>query len=150
MDAEVWRGCATMAEPSSSVRSLRRRVEELEAEMQETRRLNRRLAELMDVVEELLVPISQRDEEKVRQFLSSNTTALGGTSARETGPGARPLSSRCRETSRRERGNRSVASRVFLHVGLPKTGTTFLQTTMWANRRQLRKQRPALPGHAAP
>ena len=75
----------TMAEPSSKVRPLRRRVEELEAEMQETRRLNRRLAELMDVVEELLVPISQRDEERVRQFLSSNTNALGGTSARTTG-----------------------------------------------------------------
>jgi len=81
----------TMGEPGSSVRSLRQRVKELEAEMQETRRLNRRLAELMDVVEELLVPISQRDEERVRQFLSSNTTALGGTPARETGPGA-PIS----------------------------------------------------------
>lgn len=52
------------------------RIEELEAEMQETRRLNRRLAELMDVVEELLVPISQRDEQKVQQYLSSHTTTL--------------------------------------------------------------------------
>ncbi len=77
----------TMAEPNSPDRSLRRRVKELEAEMQETRQLNRRLAELMDVVEELLVPISQRDEERVRQFLSSNTDALGRISARETGTG---------------------------------------------------------------
>ena len=53
--------------------------------MQEARRLNRRLAELMDVVEELLVPISQRDDERVQQYLSSNTTVLGGGAARATG-----------------------------------------------------------------
>lgn len=56
--------------------SLRARVAELEAEMQETRKLNRRLAELMDVVEELLVPLSQRDEEKVRAYLASHSTTL--------------------------------------------------------------------------
>jgi hypothetical protein len=39
-----------------------------------------------------------------------------------------------------------VASRVFLHIGLPKTGTTFLQTTMWANRTQLRGQGVLYPG----
>ncbi len=55
---------------------LRLRVRELEAEMQEMRLLNRRLAELMDVVEELLVPLSQRDEEKVRQYLASHSTVL--------------------------------------------------------------------------
>jgi hypothetical protein len=36
----------------------------------------------MDVVEELLVPISQRDDARVQQYLASNTTVLG-----ETGPG---------------------------------------------------------------
>jgi hypothetical protein len=56
--------------------SLRRRVEELEAEMQEARRLNRRLAELMDIVEELLVPMSQRDEAKVQQYLDSHSNLL--------------------------------------------------------------------------
>lgn len=30
-----------------------------------------------------------------------------------------------------------MADRVVLHVGLPKTGTTFLQQTLWANRAQL-------------
>jgi hypothetical protein len=64
------------ARSSASEPSLKERIEELEAEMQETRRLNRRLAELMDVVEELLVPLSQRDEEKVQQYLSSHTTTL--------------------------------------------------------------------------
>ena len=64
------------ARSGTSAPSLKERVEELEAEMQETRRLNRRLAELMDAVEELLVPLSQRDEEKVQQYLSSHTTTL--------------------------------------------------------------------------
>jgi hypothetical protein len=71
--------------PTPSVGNLRRRVAELEEEMQEARRLNRRLAELMDVVEELLVPISQQDHERVEQYLSSNTTVLRGGSARESG-----------------------------------------------------------------
>ncbi|QLQ11314.1 MAG: hypothetical protein HZY75_14195 [Nocardioidaceae bacterium] len=45
---------------------------ELEAEMQEMRRLNRRLAELTDIVEELLVPLSERDEAKVRAYIDSH------------------------------------------------------------------------------
>lgn len=61
---------------SASSLSLLSRIEDLEAEMQETRRLNRRLAELMDVVEELLVPISQRDDEKIQAYLASHTTTL--------------------------------------------------------------------------
>lgn len=39
-----------------------------------------------------------------------------------------------------------MARRVYFHVGLPKTGTTFLQTTMWHNRRQLREQGFLYPG----
>ena len=60
--------------------SLRKRVMELEAEVQELRHLNRRLAELLDVVEELLVPLAQRDEEKVRSFLDSHSVSLSGRS----------------------------------------------------------------------
>jgi len=56
--------------------SLAARVEALEEDMQETRRLNRRLAELMDVVEELLVPLSQQDHERVEAYLASNTMRL--------------------------------------------------------------------------
>jgi hypothetical protein len=52
---------------------LRERVTELEAEVQENRRLNRRVAELLDLVEELLVPVALRDEEKVRAYLDSQT-----------------------------------------------------------------------------
>ena len=55
---------------------LRRRVAELESEMQESRRLNRRLAELTDIVQELLVPVAQRDEEKVREYLARYSASL--------------------------------------------------------------------------
>ncbi len=40
-----------------------------------------------------------------------------------------------------------MAKRVFLHIGLPKTGTTFLQTTMWHNRPQLAEQGFLYPGN---
>lgn len=39
-----------------------------------------------------------------------------------------------------------MARTVHFHIGLPKTGTTFLQTTMWENRRALRQQRFLYPG----
>ena len=39
--------------------------------MHENRRLNRRVAELTDVVAELLVPLADRDEEKARTLLAS-------------------------------------------------------------------------------
>jgi hypothetical protein len=39
-----------------------------------------------------------------------------------------------------------VAERVFLHLGLPKTATTYLQTILWASRPQLREDGLLLPG----
>ena len=39
--------------------------------------------------------------------------------------------------------------RVFLHIGEPKTGTTFLQQVMWGNRGELAAQGLVLPGHHA-
>lgn len=39
-----------------------------------------------------------------------------------------------------------MAARVFLHLGLPKTGTTYLQTVMWADRERMRDQGVLLPG----
>lgn len=56
--------------------ALRQRLAELEKEMQESRRLNRRLAELTDVVQELLVPLALRDEEKVQAYLDRYSSAL--------------------------------------------------------------------------
>jgi hypothetical protein len=37
--------------------------------------------------------------------------------------------------------------KVFLHIGEPKTGTTFLQQVMWRNRSELAAQGVVLPGH---
>jgi hypothetical protein len=48
---------------------LERRVRELDEEVQECRRLNLRLAELTDIVQELLVPVAQRDHEKVTELV---------------------------------------------------------------------------------
>lgn len=45
----------------------KRRIAALEAEVQETRRLNRRVAEITDVIEELLVPDAERDDEQLRR-----------------------------------------------------------------------------------
>lgn len=39
-----------------------------------------------------------------------------------------------------------MARKVFLHVGLPKTGTTYLQTILWNNAAELRRQGVLLPG----
>jgi hypothetical protein len=45
------------------------RLTELEAEIQECRQVNRRLAELCDVMMELLLPVADRDQEAVDAIL---------------------------------------------------------------------------------
>ena len=40
-----------------------------------------------------------------------------------------------------------MAQRVFLHVGTPKTGTTFLQRVLWAHKPRLRRAGLLLPGN---
>jgi len=45
------------------------RIERLEAEVQECRQINLRLAEICDVVMELLLPMADRDEDAVAQIL---------------------------------------------------------------------------------
>jgi hypothetical protein len=42
-----------------------------------------------------------------------------------------------------------VARKVVLHVGLPKTGTTYLQTVLWDNREALARQGVLLPGSSS-
>src|SRR6202142_3436662 len=37
--------------------------------------------------------------------------------------------------------------RVLVHIGEPKTGTTFLQQVMWSNRAELAARGVGLPGH---
>ncbi|MGH3587993.1 MAG: hypothetical protein ACRDQ0_16920, partial [Pseudonocardia sp.] len=39
-----------------------------------------------------------------------------------------------------------MADRVFIHVGAPKSGTTYLQSVLWANQKDLAKERILLPG----
>ncbi len=58
------------------VEELEAAIAELEEEVQEARRLNRRLAELTDVVQELLLPAAQRDDERLRERLDSYTSSL--------------------------------------------------------------------------
>lgn len=53
----------------STAIDLRRRMKELEDEVQECRALSLRLAELTDIVTELLLPVAQRDQEKLEQLL---------------------------------------------------------------------------------
>ena len=57
------------------VADLERRVADLEADLAQMRRHNLRLAEIVDVVQELLVPLAQRDEtaaaEAIERFRKS-------------------------------------------------------------------------------
>lgn len=47
----------------------RQRITSLEEEIQESRRLNRRVAEITDVVQEVLLPAADRDDERLRRVL---------------------------------------------------------------------------------
>ena len=52
------------------------RLAALEEELQESRQLNRRITELVDVVAELLVPIADRDEERVQEVLAQYRASI--------------------------------------------------------------------------
>jgi hypothetical protein len=54
----------------AAVRDLEQRVADLEADLTEMRRHNLRLAEIVDVVQELLVPMASRDEDRVQEAIS--------------------------------------------------------------------------------
>jgi hypothetical protein len=58
------------------LRKLQMRIERLEDEMQEARQLNRRIAEIADVVQELLIPAAERDDERVKQLLEDYRKGL--------------------------------------------------------------------------
>ncbi|MCX6396514.1 MAG: hypothetical protein NTV23_08515 [Propionibacteriales bacterium] len=55
---------------------LTQRIGELEAEIQENRHLNLRLAELIDVVSELLVPVASQDQAKIAAAVEKFQKAL--------------------------------------------------------------------------
>lgn len=58
------------------MRRLEQRVADLEADLSEMRRHHLRLAELADVVTELLVPLSSRDEGAVQDALERYRKSL--------------------------------------------------------------------------
>ena len=51
--------------PGGRVHELAQRVERLEADLAEVRRHNLRLAELADLVQELLLPMADQDRERI-------------------------------------------------------------------------------------
>ena len=53
------------------------RVAALEAAVEENRRLNQRLADVVDVVTEVLVPAADRDDERMRKALADLNKTLG-------------------------------------------------------------------------
>lgn len=61
---------------AESLEALRTRVAVLEDEVQECRQLNLRLAELTDVVQELLLPVAARDEERLAALLEKYSRSL--------------------------------------------------------------------------
>ncbi len=52
------------------VDDLQARIADLEAEVQESRRLNVRVAELVDLVQELLVPVASQDRARIEAALA--------------------------------------------------------------------------------
>lgn len=74
---KVRRKAQQVADSRASVADLAARVRDLEAEVQECRQLNLRLAELTDLVQELLLPVAQRDEEKLAELIARYADQLG-------------------------------------------------------------------------
>jgi hypothetical protein len=59
-----------------SVAELEQRVADLEADMSQMRQHNLRLAEISDVVQELLIPLASRDEAKVQDAIERFNKSL--------------------------------------------------------------------------
>jgi hypothetical protein len=68
---------AVEQEEPSSGRGLAARVAALEEAVEENRRLNQRLADVVDVVTEVLVPAVDRDDERLKAALKRLNDTLG-------------------------------------------------------------------------
>jgi hypothetical protein len=64
-------------EPSGGGGSLDARVTALEEAVEENRRLNQRLADVVDVITEVLVPAVDRDDERLKAALKRLNDTLG-------------------------------------------------------------------------
>jgi hypothetical protein len=64
-------------ETGPSYDDLVQRLAALEEAVEENRRLNQRLADVIDVVVEVLVPAAERDDERMRAALGRLETTLG-------------------------------------------------------------------------
>ncbi|WP_141014093.1 DUF6752 domain-containing protein [Nocardioides sambongensis] len=62
--------------PSRRVRELEERVAQLESEIAELRRHHLRVAELADLVTELVVPLADRDPERVERAIAAFNQSL--------------------------------------------------------------------------
>ena len=58
------------------LRDLEERIEVMEDEMQEHRQLSRRVAELTDLIADLLVPLAQNDQAKVDEIVSAYRASI--------------------------------------------------------------------------
>jgi hypothetical protein len=58
------------------VNDLMERIQQLEDEVQENRALNLKVAELIDVVQELLVPVASQDSERIESALAKFERSL--------------------------------------------------------------------------
>jgi hypothetical protein len=67
---------STRSVDDDAIAELRKRVSQLEAEMQESRRLNRRLAEMTDLLQELLLPAAKQDTTAIEAAVSRLNQAL--------------------------------------------------------------------------
>lgn len=67
----AMRAVSAVPQLEREVRELREQVAELRGEVAETRRLHQRVAELTDVVAEVLVPIADRDDARVQKALET-------------------------------------------------------------------------------
>jgi len=74
--AKQVRRVARISGVDAELHELRGRVAELERDVQESRLLNQRLAELTDVVAEVLVPAADRDDRKLAQRLATYNREL--------------------------------------------------------------------------
>ncbi len=72
----------------SNVVGLRERLAEMEEEIQECRQVNLRLAELCDVMMELLLPVADRDDEQVQAILARYRADVSDPLRWRSGPGS--------------------------------------------------------------